>query len=82
LELANEADTETLMGLYSAEIDAERKITEVKKLFQKYKVDHLLLEQIETYTLSAFKNVERLALEEPKKQVLIDFGRSLMKRKK
>jgi len=82
LELANEVDSEILMGLYSAEIDAEIKITEVKKLFQKYKVDHLLLEQIEKYTLSAFKNVERLSLEEPKKQVLIDFGRSLMKRKK
>jgi hypothetical protein len=51
-------------------------------LFKKYGVDHLLLAQIEQYTLSAFKNVERLSLDAPKKQVLIDFGRSLMNRKK
>jgi geranylgeranyl diphosphate synthase type II len=82
LELANEEDTEILISLYSADIDAEIKITEVKKLFKKYGVDHLLLAQIEQYTLSAFKNVERLSLDVPKKQVLIDFGRSLMNRKK
>lgn len=82
LELANEADAQSLLGLYSGEINPETKVSEVKKLFQKYGVDHLLLEQIEKYTLSAFKNVERLSLDDEKKRVLIDFGRGLMQRKK
>ena len=81
LELAHEIDQEILIGLYSSEIKPELKVIEVKKLFQKYKADIMLLEQIESFTLSAFKHVELLSIDKSKKQILIDFGKSLMKRR-
>lgn len=81
LELADELDREVFIRLYSSEIEPELKVIEVKKLFQKYKADMILLEQIEIYTLCAFKHVEMLSIDQSKKQVLIDFGKSLMKRK-
>lgn len=80
-ELADDRDKENLTGLFSNNIETELKIKEVMKLYRKYKVDALLKEEIEKYTLDAFKNVENLSIDGPKKQVLIDFGRSLMKRK-
>ena len=81
LELAHEIDQEILVGLYSSKIKPELKVIEVKKLFQKYKADIMLLEQIESFTLSAFKHVELLSIDKSKKQILIDFGKSLMKRR-
>ena len=82
LEQADQTDKNKLIDLYTNDIEAELKVREVKNLFRKYKSDALLIEQIERFTVDAFKNVRDLTIDESRKQVLIDFGKSLMKRKK
>jgi len=82
LEMADDLDKEILVSLFSNDTEAALKIKRVKKLYRKYKADVILEEEIEKFTLRAFKNVEKLSIGDSKKQVLIDFGRSLMKRKK
>lgn len=82
LEMADDLDHKMLIRLFSNDIEAALKIKQVKKLYRKYRADVILEEEIEKFTLSAFKNVEKLSIGDSKKQVLIDFGRSLMKRKK
>lgn len=81
-DLADDLDKENLISLFSNNIEAGLKVKEVMKLYKKYEADTLLIEEIEKYTSYAFKNVENLSIDTSKKQVLIDFGRSLMKRKK
>lgn len=81
LEKADDLDREKLLRLFSKDIEPALKIKEVKQLYRKYKADSLLEEEIEKFTFEAFKNVESLSMDASKKQVLIDFGNKLMKRK-
>ena len=81
LELSNEEDRVKLLNLFSDEQDENYKISEVKKLFLKYSLDALLTEQIEHYTMKAFKDIEGLSIESSKKLILKNFGLGLMKRK-
>ncbi len=82
LELADDKDRRALLDFYGSEGKSETKVEEVKKLFLKYEADRLLLQEIEKFTLKAFKNVERLSLGQQAKDTLISFGNDLMKRKK
>jgi geranylgeranyl diphosphate synthase type II len=81
LELATEEDSTKLLELYSADLDDNYKIAEVKKLFIKYGLNTLLTDQIEQYTMKAFQDLEELSVEPSKKQVLKNFGLGLMNRK-
>lgn len=81
LEKADNLDREKLLKLFANDIEPALKIKEVKQLYRKYKADALLEEEIEKFTFDAFKNVEALSMDASKKQVLIDFGNKLMKRK-
>ena len=81
MEKADNLDREKLLKLFANDIEPALKIKEVKQLYRKYKADALLEEEIEKFTFDAFKNVEALSMDASKKQVLIDFGNKLMKRK-
>lgn len=81
LEMADDHDKEVLFRLFSNDREPVLKVKEVKKLYRKYNADAMLMEEIEKFTIKAFKNVEALTVGDAEKQVLIDFGNSLMKRK-
>ena len=80
LEVCNKNDTEKLIGFYNTEINSEIKIQEVTDLFNSNNIAEITKNEIESYTKKAFVILESLAISESKKQVLRDFGLSLMKR--
>ena len=81
LELADSNDKSKLLDLYSSVHEEGKKITDVKALFTKYGVPELLQTSIERFTLKALKEIDSLSLDGTKKEVLKDFGLSLMNRK-
>jgi len=81
LELSSAEDSMKLLDLYSGSYDENRKIEEVKLLFDKYGVAELLLKQIESYTLKALEDVAALSIDPSKKQILKEFALNLMNRK-
>lgn len=81
LELAEESDRMELLRLYGEEKDNERKIDQVKQLFMKYRLNELLLAEIEAYTLKALQDIGSLTIKDSKKKVFKDFGLALMNRK-
>jgi geranylgeranyl diphosphate synthase type II len=81
LELADHKDRKALLEFYGSDDSSDTKVEAVKELFIKYQADHLLIQEIEKFTLQAFKNVERLSLGKQGKDALISFGNGLMKRK-
>ena len=81
LELADDEDRFKLLELYENEQDEASKIAEVKKIFLKNRLDALLTQQIEHYTLKAFEDIEGLSIENSKKLILKSFGLDLMNRK-
>lgn len=80
-ELASDKDKETVIEWFSNNKKTGEKVQAVTNLYRKYGVDKDVRSEIESYTLKAFKNIEDLNIDISNKQVLIDFGNSLMKRK-
>ena len=56
------------------------KISIVKSIFLKSNAKQITKELIENYTADALLNLEKLKIDNKKKQALIDFSNSLMKR--
>lgn len=81
MEFVDEENKKKLIHLYSNNLDENDKVTHVKQIFTKFNVDVAVLKEIEDFTNLAFKHVEKLSIHEKQKQVLIDFGMRLMKRK-
>jgi len=69
-----------LLDYYSSNEDSEQKIIDVKDIFVKTKAKSNCLSLIEQYTESAFKYLNQIDINEPKKQVLVDLANNLMKR--
>ena len=69
-----------LLDYYSSNEDSEQKIIDVKDIFVKTKAKFNCLSLIEQYTESAFKYLNQIDINEPKKQVLVDLANNLMKR--
>jgi geranylgeranyl diphosphate synthase type II len=81
LEKSDEVDKLRLIELYNnTDINSDEKIREVKSLFNKYLIAENVKEQIESYTNSAFDYLDELSVSDNKKQILKEFGLSLMKR--
>lgn len=81
LEMGTFAQAQELEHLYSIKpIDASEKIGTVKELFEETGAVSRTIQEIESYTDSAFKTLEMLHLEPAKKEVLRWFGTALMNR--
>jgi geranylgeranyl diphosphate synthase type II len=79
LELTKETEREKLVSLYNSN-ESKNKVEIVTDLFKKYKIDKLVIDEIENYTFKAFENLKSLSLPEKKISVLKEFGSNLMKR--
>lgn len=77
---ASKNDKEKLLELYSSNEVSEEKIKKAIDIFDKYKVQELLLDEIKKYSVLAYDSVYQLTLPESSKNSLIDFGEKLMKR--
>ena len=82
IENASEADKKKLIELFSEhdETDVETKITFAKEVFVSSGASEMTQKAINEYTQMAFKTLENLSVSEENKQVLIEFGESLMYR--
>ena len=81
-DLATKVDREELLNWYSDTSRSENKIKKVKALFNKYNTPDLLLYEIERYSLIAFESIKNLSIQDVNKDVFVNFGKSLMHRKK
>lgn len=82
LELANENDSNSLLGFYEKKLnDNKEKIEITKQIFDRYKIPSLIKDQIEQYSKKAFKIVTQMKIGEKAKNELLLFGKSLMTRK-
>ncbi|MBK0369362.1 polyprenyl synthetase family protein [Flavobacterium agrisoli] len=61
--------------------DNDEKIAVVKSIFQESGAAQMTQQAIERYTLKAFETLEKMNIASDKKQVLMEFGKNLMKRK-
>lgn len=79
---ASAADKSRLTALFNSgsEVDNESKIEFVKEVFVSSGASELTKEAIKMYTEKAFETLEMLSVPQDKKQLLIDFGESLMYR--
>jgi len=80
LEVCNTPEREKLIGFYSTKNNPESKTKEVTALFNRNKVAEYTLKEIEKYTQKAFVVLDTLVISESKKELLRNFGLSLMKR--
>lgn len=81
LSLAKADDKSRIISLYTMKGDSGKKIEEVISLFEKYDIPNLIKLEIESYTEKSFISCSDLTISNNNKQLLIDFGIMLMKRK-
>lgn len=83
LESATETDKEFLQNIFNHKSENDSvKIEKVKNLYEKYKVDRLIKEQIKLYSTKALKELKDLKINEKPKIILKDLVLSLEKRKR
>lgn len=81
LQKSSKDDAQLLEHLFSiSPADPTEKIDTVKQQFIDSGAAKAAQEEMEKYTLRAFQSLESIAISEDKKQLLRDFGNSLMKR--
>ncbi|TYA74483.1 polyprenyl synthetase family protein [Seonamhaeicola marinus] len=81
LEFASKTDQERLVHLFNTNPSAtDDKVTEVKQLFISTGSETATKQAVEVYTNRAFEVLEPLKVSENRKQLLRDFGNSLMRR--
>ncbi|MDO1513136.1 polyprenyl synthetase family protein [Maribacter confluentis] len=77
----SEATSKELEHLYSIQpVETEAKVNAVRSIFKKTKADEATQNAIADYTEKAFKVLEKIDIEEQKKQLLRTFGENLMNR--
>lgn len=81
LEKGSSEEKEALIRLYKFPIENEKeKIAKVTQLFISTGSDLFLRSEVENYTLKAFSILDTLEISEQKKEILKEFGKSLMNR--
>merc|ERR1711991_533756 len=83
VEEANEEDRKRLINYFSQSntLNNKAKVAAVKTIFETSGAAELTKQAIEKYTIMAFEVLDGLNVETDKKQILKDFGESLMFRK-
>ncbi|GGW28891.1 polyprenyl synthetase family protein [Arenibacter certesii] len=81
LELGNSIQKQELEHLFSIKpVDTSHKVATVKELYAETGAVVHTLKEIERYTQKAFSLLDELPIEQSKKEMLAQFGTSLMKR--
>ncbi len=80
LKDASESDKKQLIKLYSNNSKDSKKIDDVIAIFKRNNIHEKIQSQISMYIQRAFDILEKINLEEDKKQVLREFGKKLMGR--
>ncbi len=80
LKDASDEDRKKLLDLYSTTEKTQDKIDKVIAIFNKYDIPTKIQERISYYTDQAFDLLEKIHLEESKKDILREFGEKLMAR--
>ena len=81
LEFADLNDKQRLLKLFESEIeDNSVKIEQVKTIFIASGADKITQEAIEEYTLKAFSTLDKMNIDNDKKEILRSFGQNLMQR--
>lgn len=80
IEVCDNDDKEKLMNFYASRDQNNNKVKEVTRIFEKNNLPEIAKNEIEFYTNLAFKELETLDVAAEKKELLKNFGLSLMKR--
>lgn len=81
LEFADLNDKRRLLELFESEIeDTSVKIEQAKAIFIASGADKITQEAIEEYTLKAFSTLDKMNIDNDKKEILRSFGQNLMQR--
>ncbi|EJL62361.1 polyprenyl synthetase family protein [Flavobacterium sp. CF136] len=81
LEFADLNDKQRLLELFESEIeDNSVKIEQAKTIFIASGADKITQEAIEEYTLKAFSTLDKMNIDNDKKEILRSFGQNLMQR--
>ena len=81
LEFAGLNDKQQLLELFESEIeDNSVKIEQAKTIFIASGADKITQEAIEEYTLKAFSTLDKMNIDNDKKEILRSFGQNLMQR--
>lgn len=81
IEFAKAAEKEQLLHLFSIQpTDNTDKINSVKEIFNGTKASDATQEAIKNYTFKAFETLEKMQIEDEKKEILKSFGENLMSR--
>ena len=81
LEFADLNDKQQLLELFESEIeDNSVKIEQAKTIFIASGADKITQEAIEEYTLKAFSTLDKMNIDNDKKEILRSFGQNLMQR--
>ena len=80
-ELAQGADAEELKHYFSSvDFDAREKFNRVKAIYDKYQIRQLAEQLIDIYYKDAFASLDKIPVEQQRKQPLIDFVNNLINR--
>ena len=80
IEVCAIADKEKLLNLYAAENNNNNKVKKVTRIFKTGHIPEITIQEIERYTNKSFEILEKLSISDAKKDLLKNFGNSLMKR--
>jgi geranylgeranyl diphosphate synthase type II len=81
LEFSNDQQAQQLQELFAVQYDDnDKKIDEVKSIFMKTGASSATQEAIKEYTFRAFETLEKMDVEQDKKELLRTFGENLMGR--
>lgn len=80
IEVCGREDKEKLMDFYASRAQNKNKVKEVTRIFEKNNIAEITKNEITFYTNLAFTELENLDIAAEKKELLKNFGLSLMKR--
>ncbi len=80
LELANLEDKNKLLNLYNKKGGSNDKVRQVKQLFDKYDVPKILQKEITNYTVKSIESLNKMTLDNDKRDFLKTFSEDLMHR--
>ena len=83
LELSNKEDQQKLQTLYQQKLeDNALKISEVKRIFERYDIPTIIKKLISDYTIASFSSLDKMNISKENKEKLKNFGSFLMARNK
>ena len=82
LEIADEETTNRLRNYYNCNNCQEEKLREVKAIFTSLKVDHLALQQIDSYCNTGKEYLNKISIDTEKKDILLAIAHQMIDREK